>query len=67
MAAGGFMIALIAGGSFALVIAVLAAFYLLSSRRRLTGSGRKADGSNPELEHAMRDVRADIEKGQRGF
>jgi hypothetical protein len=67
MAAGGFMIALIAGGSFALVIAVLAAFYLLSSKRRLTGSGRKSDGSNPELEHAMRDVRADIEKGQRGF
>jgi hypothetical protein len=67
MAAGGFMIALITGGSFALDIAILAASYLLSSKRRLTGSGRKSDGSHPELEHAMRDVRADIEKGQRGF
>jgi hypothetical protein len=68
MTAGALMIVLIAGGGLALALAILVAFYLLSSRRRLSPStARDLRGSDPELAQAMSDVRADIERGQRGF
>ena len=68
MTAGALMIVLIAGGGLGLALVILAAFYLLSSRRRLGPSAaRDLRGSDPELARAMSDVRADIERGQRGF
>jgi hypothetical protein len=68
MTAGALMIVLTAGGSLGLALAIVAAFYFLSSRRRLSPSAaRDLRGSDPELAQAMSDVRADIERGQRGF
>lgn len=67
MTAAGLMIVLLAGGGLGLAIAILAAFYLLSSRRRLNASVRDLQGSDPELARALTGIRADIERGQRGF
>jgi uncharacterized protein (DUF58 family) len=68
MTAGALMIVLIAGGGLGLALVILVAFYLLSSRRRLNpAAARDLQGSDPELARAMSDVRADIERGQRGF
>ena len=67
MTAAGLMIVLLAGGGLGLAIAILAAFYLLSSRRRLNASARDLQGSDPELARALTGIRADIERGQRGF
>lgn len=67
MTASGLMIVLIAGGGLGLALVILAAFYLLSSRRRLNASARDLNGSDPELARALTGIRADIERGQRGF
>jgi len=68
MTAGALMIVLIAGGGLGLALVILAAFYFLSSRRRLSPSAaRDLQSSDPELARAMSDLRADIERGQRGF
>ncbi|MEB0000567.1 hypothetical protein QN367_15905 [Cryobacterium sp. RTS3] len=67
MTAGGLMIVLIAGGGLGLALVILAAFYLLSSRRRLNASSRDLSGSNPEIAQALTKIQADIERGQRGL
>ena len=67
MIAGGLMIMLIAGGGLVLALAILAAFYFLSSRRRFNRSARDLAGSNPEIAKAMTEMQEDIERGQRSF
>ena len=67
MTAGGLMIVLIAGGGLGLAVVILAAFYLLSSRKRLNAAARDLNGSNPELARAFTQFQADVEKGQRGL
>ena len=67
MTAGGLMIVLIAGGGLGLALVILAAFYLLSSRRRLNASARDLNASDPEIAQALTKIQADIERGQRGF
>jgi len=67
MTAGGLMIVLIAGGGLGLALVILAAFFLLSSRRRLNASARDLNASNPEIAQALTKIQADIERGQRGF